>query len=1345
MTTFSGTFRWLHLSDLHMREGQGWERRKILKGLVSHLAEQREAGLAPDIVCVTGDIAFSGKRTEYDEATLLFKQIGEAIGHDPKNSGRWFLVPGNHDVGRSKIKRTDRAILGSVSTQDEIEELLQDGDTMELIGRRLDAYYDFTGRLLGAARHTNPTRPWRANIVELGEGSAQLRVGVLQLNTAWAGGEGKEKGELIVGGYQVQEALDQVVDAHVKLALVHHPLAYLRDQDASEVSERLTQSGGVHALLHGHLHDASSTTLVDPDGQLLTLGAGAVYNGPHDQRRGYTLGEFDLDAGEGRIRLFAASLKGFWATDTLAYAKAPKGVWTFTLPAELCPKSDDSSDGQTTKEDDSDGQTIKETTEVRTARRRTLIERYRRAVGDVYGRASFIGMADRSKRRDVAIGELFVPLQLRVPKMGEKEPKLTTEEMLRQLLVWPDAKEDSAIAPRFVVLGDPGSGKTTLTKYIAALIGGDHKLDGLDVDASTLPLLLPFREFVRLRAAENGRLSLVDFLVQQARDTLQIRVTTAFFEDALNAGKAVVLLDGLDEVGSESDREAAVQKVRAFLGQYPHVPALVTSRIAGYDRAPLPWNYHELRLEPFDDETLQHFVRTWYTSQENRADERERKIADLQTALQIRLRVRELARNPLLATLIALVHRYEATLPGERAALYDKVVETLLKTWPAQAGRSFPELDADLQRAELETLALQLQEGREARRKETDGKDEGIVLARAALIDQLFRNLRMRMSSRQDESLRGMVARWVDYLVEGTGVLVEQTPGIFAFFHLSLLEYLAACAFLRDKRVAQQIGEHFHLQTWRETCLLAIGSQATDAKFLGDVFAAIDRTKHPQRWAFLLRTMGEEAAFNDAQRTQITGGLCRKLLHIPIFAARSQREEFETLSRLSLRHASWLKDWLQLTAHSAKGHILLGLAALRFDDLEELQRLLERRDDRNELAPLLAFWPEHPLGRWAYQVTPANAAYRWARQFTSNQLTVLRAISTLIAQPGQAQNGLSSSYLSRLIHCGNKAHHIMAAQWSQRTKKSRSHNLNKPRAIKVTPSNIYLQGVSAWLVPSGQTTDPATEFSGYFDNNFTGDLAKNLTGIIPQSPKSHLSNKNVGHFTKDINRHLNRYPASYFSINFAGDLARNFANRLTNNLASHITSHFTITSAVPRPLHSPNSLARTPKLIAHNGLHRPRYGDKAERMMGIFISRIAGEAWYGLVTTHGLDELQRRVIIHHRVQNAWVLHVWPEIDEQTPKNLSPDVLALYLTLGWTQASTTWTWPATPRWIKTIEAGPPEHWLPRSQWHCCHLLHKKDDPEHRAALEAALREGLDDPEREDWLVYDLWADLGLGDG
>ncbi|MEM6456765.1 MAG: hypothetical protein AAF772_16860, partial [Acidobacteriota bacterium] len=47
--------------------------------------------------------------------------------------------------------------------------------------------------------------------------------------------------------------------------------------------------------------------------------------------------------------------------------------------------------------------------------------------------------------------------------------------------------------------------------------------------------------------------------------------------------------------------------------------------------------------------------------------------------------------------------------------------------------------------------------------------------------------------------------------------------------------------------------------------------------------------------------------------------------------------------------------------------------------------------------------------------------------------------------------------------------------------------------------------------------------------------------------------------------------------------------------------------------------------------------------------------------------------------------------------------------------------------------------------CCHLLHKKDDPEHRAALEAALREGLDDPEREDWLVYDLWADLGLGDG
>ncbi|MEM6456766.1 MAG: metallophosphoesterase, partial [Acidobacteriota bacterium] len=1271
--------RWLHLSDLHLRSESGWERRKMLTGLVDHLATLREKeNIAPDIVCVTGDIAFSGKRDEYDQAAMLFKRIGEAVGHDPKTSGRWFLVPGNHDVDRTRIKRFDGSILASLETQDAIEELLRDDDLMAPLGRRLDAYYDFTERLLGAARRTDPTRPWRADVVELGDddtaADARLRIGVLQLNTAWAGGGSDEKGNLLVGGYQVEEALDQVADAHVKLALVHHPLTYLRDQDASEVRHRLTRPDGVHALLHGHLHDASSTTSVDPDGELLMLGAGAVYEGPNDQRRGYTLGEFDLGASEGHVRLFAASPKGFWAADTLAYAKAPAGVWTFPLPAEL------RSEGDNAPGDD------EASADTRVARRRTLVERYRRAVADVYGRARFIGMADRSKRRDVAIGELFVPLQLRVPTMGDKQPGLSTAEMLGRLLIWPDADKPEATAPRMVVLGDPGSGKTTLTKYVAALVAGDHAIDGLDVDTNLLPLLLPFREFVN--AAENGQLSLVDFLVHQARETLQMRVDETFFDDALDTGNAVVLLDGLDEVGSEGAREAAVQKVRAFLGQHPRVPALVTSRIAGYDRAPLPKDYDELRLEPFDDDTLQHFVRIWYTSQEDRADERARKIADLQAALQIRPRVRELARNPLLATLIALVHRYEATLPGERAALYDKVVETLLKTWPAQAGRSFPELDADLQRAELETLALQLQEGREARRKETKGKDEGIVLARAALIDQLFRNLRVRMSGREDESLRGMIARWVDYLVEGTGVLVEQTPGVFAFFHLSLLEYLAACALLRDKRAAQRIGEHFHLQTWRETCLLAIGSQATDAAFLDDVFKAIDRTKHPQRWSFLLRAMGEEAAFNDAQRTQIVEGLCHKLFNRFLHPADEDRREFETLRRLSLRHASWISEWLKRTTCEAKGEDLLRLAALLHDNLEPLQRLLETRNDFDEMAHLLALGPTHPLGQWAYKATSTEAASRWAYQASDADHTIPRAIKTFTLKLEKTQASLARGFSARLVYWASAVNKITALPKARHQDSPHEIDKKTPLAAQTTPSKLQLQKTPAWPTTLQRNASNLSGLENYFSNHFIRSFndhtATYIDSLVFQLARTHDATSFPWHSIATAHAADSAAESASYLRNFSPTRPSSYSWSLsdTQHLITYsmtftekLKKKISIKPSPPTHLKSPASACLEPDLRARDLFCKTTDYAQATVASETLLERAIGEAWYGVVATDGLDEHQRRVTIHRRVQNAWLLHVWPVIDEQAPRNLSPDLLALYLTLGWTQASTTWTWPA----------------------------------------------------------------------
>lgn len=91
--------RWLHLSDFHFQALERWERRKTLQSLLRHVEKLAEEGLRPDFVFVTGDVAFSGKPKEYDQAVLFFTALAEKLELEPRE--RFFFVPGNHYRGRN--------------------------------------------------------------------------------------------------------------------------------------------------------------------------------------------------------------------------------------------------------------------------------------------------------------------------------------------------------------------------------------------------------------------------------------------------------------------------------------------------------------------------------------------------------------------------------------------------------------------------------------------------------------------------------------------------------------------------------------------------------------------------------------------------------------------------------------------------------------------------------------------------------------------------------------------------------------------------------------------------------------------------------------------------------------------------------------------------------------------------------------------------------------------------------------------------------------------------------------------------------------------------------------------
>jgi hypothetical protein len=126
-----------------------------------------------------------------------------------------------------------------------------------------------------------------------------------------------------------------------------------------------------------------------------------------------------------------------------------------------------------------------------------------------------------------------------------------------------NVKVEQALAAHrhIVVLGDPGSGKTTLLRYLALLYGRDlaegtkviQKKLKLD-ESGHLPVLLPLRQmgqFLKVHRKENdgteGHALLLTFLLQSLKNH-QVELPADFFDSYLRDGKAVILLDGMDEV-----------------------------------------------------------------------------------------------------------------------------------------------------------------------------------------------------------------------------------------------------------------------------------------------------------------------------------------------------------------------------------------------------------------------------------------------------------------------------------------------------------------------------------------------------------------------------------------------------------------------------------------------------------------------------------------------------------------------------------------------------------------------------------------------------------------------------
>ena len=258
-------FTWLHLSDLHFGQGGADykdNRELVLGALRGSLADLGRPGgpPRPDVILVTGDIAFSGggRADDYGKALTWFGTAAEAVG---LGLGDVYAVPGNHDVDRDAgksdpdvadtlAKYRGEAALGAIWGAHHENQLAR-------LAARQQKYLDFAAQLAPGTADLF----WRKRV----PARRGLKVRLVGLNSSLLAADDQDAGRLEVGDRQRRMLLEPPPEpGEVLIALQHHPVGlpgphWLKSHDASEHSNWLANHTAV--ALYGHVHDPEVHTV----------------------------------------------------------------------------------------------------------------------------------------------------------------------------------------------------------------------------------------------------------------------------------------------------------------------------------------------------------------------------------------------------------------------------------------------------------------------------------------------------------------------------------------------------------------------------------------------------------------------------------------------------------------------------------------------------------------------------------------------------------------------------------------------------------------------------------------------------------------------------------------------------------------------------------------------------------------------------------------------------------------------------------------------------------------------------------------------------------------------------
>lgn len=372
-----------------------------------------------------------------------------------------------------------------------------------------------------------------------------------------------------------------------------------------------------------------------------------------------------------------------------------------------------------------------------------------------------------------------------------------------------------------VFLGDPGCGKTTLLKKIAFdLVSKENRAGG--TLSNFIPLYFRLADYSRFY--KDTHKGIAEFLQQ----TKLYQFKKDLFDLAQSERSLVFLMDGLDEIADTPLRINIVDQVNTFVFTNPQYIYFITSRIVGYRDAALHGIFSTYRLEPLNDNKIKEFIYQWHLAVEENTDDGNSNIEkqdaakkntdSLVGAIQKNSSVKRLATNPLLLTIITLIHLQGGRLPNKRVELYDICADTFLQHWiNKRVDNADAILDRDILIELLSRVAFYIHEN----------YANGLIPEDD--FQRKFLEYYQEISGAQTRpllELRGECRRFINFIRMETGIFAEKGQdeegrNLFGFLHLTFEEYFSAIEFKR--RVAEKsisLKDYTLSPRWREIILL---------------------------------------------------------------------------------------------------------------------------------------------------------------------------------------------------------------------------------------------------------------------------------------------------------------------------------------------------------------------------------------------------------------------------------------------------------------------------------------------------------------------------------------------